>query len=107
MSIDLLPGRFAEVVAQGIEGSLEHQQADGSIMYNPGAPFVYPQQAIMPLAFCYAGLGPKAEHAKSATLREAILRLGDFLVSRCDDQGRIHWDSHGHDVNTVDQRLVY
>jgi hypothetical protein len=61
---------FAGIVSEGVEGMLAHQRADGAIVYDPAAPIVYPQQAIMPLAFCYAGLGTNAEHKGSPLLLE-------------------------------------
>ncbi|MCL2648389.1 MAG: hypothetical protein FWD61_15495 [Phycisphaerales bacterium] len=103
----LLSRVFAEVVSEGVEPMLEAQRADGTIVFDPALPIVYGQQGVMPLAFCYAGYGTNPEHKKSAKIEEAIRKLAGFLVARFDDQGRVHYDSHGYDVNTVDQRLTY
>src|SRR3954465_11471158 len=100
MSSDL-PGGFAKIVSEGVEGMLAHQRADGAVVYDPAAPIVYPQQAIMPLAFCYAGLGRNPEHKNAPRLLDAIRRLGDFLERFFEADGRVHFDSYGHDVHTV------
>ena len=102
-----LPGAFAQIVTDSIPAILAHQQPDGAIVYDPAAPIVYPQQAIFPLAFCYAGLGPDKRFRRSAALQEAILRLGDWLLAHFDDHGCIHFDSYGYAVGGVEQRLTY
>ncbi len=103
-----LPQVFGEVVAGRLADILDHQNANGAIDYGGGVPAVYPQQAILPLAFCWAGLDPKAPrwrgHPRVAT---AITRLGDYLLSWYDDRGRVSYDSHGYQVCGVDQRLTY
>jgi len=102
-----MPDAFGRIVTDCIEGILAHQRPDGAIEYDPAAPLAYPQQAIMPLAFAYAGLGPDRRHRHSPRLLDAICRLGDFLTHWHEADGRIHFNSWGHDVHTVDQRLVY
>jgi len=101
---------FAKVVSDGIEPMLQAQQSDGSIIFDPTTPLAYSQQAIMPLAFGYAGYGGTGmnpRHKGSAKIMETIHKLGDFLVARFDEQGRFRFDSYGYDVHGVDQRLTY
>ncbi|GMV79926.1 MAG: hypothetical protein AMXMBFR7_11100 [Planctomycetota bacterium] len=102
-----LPIDFGRAVVAGIPGILEHQQPDGSIVYDPAAPVVYPQQAIFPLAYCWAGLAPDRAHEKDEKIRACIGRLGEYLVQRFSDKGEFTWGSYGNVVCGVDQRLTY
>jgi hypothetical protein len=102
-----LPGAFGRVIADGVETMLKNQQPDGSIIYDPKAPIVYPQQSIMPLAYCWAGLDGTGRYKASKDVLTAIRKLGDFLVSRFNDSGEFEWDSYGNKVKGVDQRLTY
>lgn len=102
-----LPQAFGRVVAEAIPGILKHQNEDGSIVYNPQAPIVYPQQAIFPLAFAWAGLDPEKRWFKHGEVRTCIEKLGAYLLSRFDDKGEFTWDSYGYKITGVDQRLTY
>ncbi|MCW8133682.1 MAG: hypothetical protein KIS92_25275, partial [Planctomycetota bacterium] len=102
-----LPQAFGRVVAEAIPGILKHQTADGSIVYSPLAPIVYPQQAIFPLAFVWAGLDPDQRWRKHGEVRACIENLGGFLLSRFNEKGEFSWDSHGYQITGVDQRLTY
>ncbi|MCZ7643907.1 MAG: hypothetical protein M5U26_01260 [Planctomycetota bacterium] len=102
-----LPRAFAQTVADAVPGMLAHQQPDGCLRYAPDAPIVYPQQAIFPLAFCYAGLDPERKHTGDAKLLDAIRRLGAFLEATYNQQGEFEYDSYGIKVKGVDQRLTY
>lgn len=101
-----LPHAFGHVVAEGIDEILKHQQADGSINFNPAAPVVYPQQSIFPLAFVYTGRDPEQRWLKHGAVRTAIEKLGKYLCERFNEQGEFAWDSHGYKVQGVDQRLT-
>jgi len=105
-SVDL-PGDFARVVAEAIPGILNHQQPGGSIVYDAKAPVNWPQQAVFPLAFCWAGLDPEKRWHQHGRVRESLDKLTGFLLQRLDDKGEFSWDSHGHKVSGVDQRLIY
>jgi hypothetical protein len=100
------PALFGRCVADALPGVLKRQRPDGSIIYDEKAPIVYPQQAIFPLAFCWAGLDPDQRHLKSAAVHDAIVKLGDFLVARYNDKGEFSYDSYGNKVAGVDQRLT-
>ena len=109
MSVDRndLKSSFGRVVADGIPGILSHQRENGSIIYNEKAPIVYPQQAIMPLAWCYTGQDPERRFHRSADVLKAIRKLGDYLVSLTNSAGEVDFDSFGYRVKSVDQRLVF
>jgi hypothetical protein len=100
------PRAFADVVTASIDGILDRQREDGAIACDPDAPIVYPQQALFPLAFCWAGLDPERRWQGSPRIREAIIRLARFVMSRFDAAGRFAYDSFGNPVNVVDQRLT-
>jgi len=59
------PAAFGQVVTDAVPHILKHQRADGAIVYDESLPIVFPQQAIFPLAFCYAGLDPDKSHKGS------------------------------------------
>ncbi|MBA3709213.1 MAG: hypothetical protein H0W83_10395 [Planctomycetes bacterium] len=101
------PDLFGRCVADAIPGILRRQRADGAIVYDEKAPIVYPQQAIFPLAYVWAGLDPDRRHHHSTAVRDAIIKLGDHLVSRYNDKGEFTYDSYGNLVSGVDQRLTY
>ena len=63
-----LPAAFGRAVAEGIPGILERQGPDGAIRGGRRARSPYPQQAIFPLAYCYAGRDPGAEYRASPRL---------------------------------------
>ena len=97
-------GRF---VADCIPGILAHQTADGSIIYDPKAPIVYPQQALFPLAFSWAGLDPAERWSRATEVADCIRKLSGFLLAHINERGEFFYDSYGHKVTTVDQRLLY
>jgi len=101
-----LPRAFGKIVAEGIPGILKHQTPEGSIIYAPSAPVVYPQQAIFPLAFVWAGLDADAQYKGSRDVAACIGKLSGFLLQCLNDQGEFSYDSHGHKVQGVDQRLI-
>ena len=101
------PGVFGRLVAEAVPGILRHQRPDGSIIYDEKAPLIYPQQAIYPLAFCFAGKDPERRHAGSPEIARAIAKLGTFLLERYDDTGHFQYDSYGYAVKTIDQRLTF
>lgn len=107
LSAQGVPHIFAQFVSDHLPDVLNHQKPDGSIEYDPSAPNVYPQQAIMPLAFCWAGLDPIGRWKRNEQVADVIRRLGDYLVHWYDDAGQITYHSHGHTVSGVDQRLTY
>lgn len=100
------PRAFGDRITDQLEVLLDNLQPDGSIRLLNN-PLVYPQQAIMPLAFCWAGLDPQARWKGSVRVREAIAKLGTFLCQRFDGRGHFVYNSHGYDVDHVDQRLTY
>ncbi len=100
-----LAARFACTVATAIPGILRRQAPDGSIAYD-GLPLVYPQHAIHPLAYVFAGRDPERRWQDSPEVLTAIRRLGDFLVERYSDSGAFCYDSHGFAITGVDQRLT-
>ena len=102
-----VPSEFAAAVVAGIEGILQRQQPSGAIIYDPAAPEIYPQQSILPLAFCWAGLDPSRRYHRDPRLATAITRLGDYLLERMTAHGEYHFDSHGYQVKCVDERLIY
>jgi len=67
-----LKAAFGRTVAEGIPGILSHQREKGSIIYDEKAPIVYPQQAIMPLAWVYAGNDPDQKFHRSPDVLKAI-----------------------------------
>ncbi len=99
-----LPGDFALAVLQNIELLLRAQQPDGGL--TTGTRGISSQMAIMPLAFCYAGvfgaLGEPYGFTGSPRLRQAIVRLGESIVQHFDDDGKYLKDSAG-----LEQRLIY
>ncbi|MCL2640359.1 MAG: hypothetical protein FWD53_05905 [Phycisphaerales bacterium] len=110
MSTVLPQSIFAKAVSDGTEPTLQAQQLDGSIIFDPTLPICYAQQAVMPLAFCYAGLGgggANPDHKNSPKIKNAIHKLTEFLVPWFDDKGCIRYDSYGYEVHSVDQRLTY
>jgi hypothetical protein len=100
------PAAFGRVVADAIPHILKHQRADGAIVYD-GIVICWPQQAIFPLALCFAGLDPDKHHKGSPEVRECITKLSGFLVNWFDDQGQINYDSLGNKITNVDQRLTH
>jgi hypothetical protein len=107
MNSSEFPAVFARLVAEAVPGMLKHQRANGAIIYNEKAPIVYPQQAIYPLAFCFAGKDPEQRHKGSPEIAKAIAKLSTFLIESFDDTGHFQYDSYGYSVKTVDQRLTF
>ncbi|GEM_PF-1752318 len=105
-SLGEVPAAFGRVVAAGVDGLLKTQAPFGGFG-SAENPSPYPHQAIFPLAFCYAGLDPDRKWQGSAQVRDAIRKLGDFLVAHHNDRGEWGWDSNGFKVIGADQRLVY
>jgi hypothetical protein len=102
-----VPLIFGQVVESNIADILDHQTADGFIEYNPRDARPFPQQAIMPLAFCWAGLGPTDRWKRDPRLGEAIGRLGDYLATWYGETGVVTYENRGYHVTGVDQRLTY
>jgi hypothetical protein len=102
-----LPAAFGCLIADGVDGMLKHQQPNGSIVYMPETPIVYPQQAIFPLAYCWAGLDGTGRYKNNKDVLVAIRKLADYLVGCFQDTGEFEWDSYGNKVRAVDQRLTY
>lgn len=102
-----LPRAFGHVVAEAIPGILKHQTAEGAIVYSKEAPIIYPQQAIFPLAFVWAGMDPDQRWKKHGEVRTCIEKVGNFLLERFNEKGEFTYDSYGYKVQGVDQRLTY
>ena len=102
-----MPGRYVAVVAAGIEPLLDQQLPDGHMPSAPGYVPFHPadQEAVYPLAFLYATPHPLNPYHREARLRDAAVRLGDFLVAHSEPDGKLHNNWNGHDVHMVDQRL--
>src|SRR5438128_2474173 len=97
------PDAIGRTVAECLPGILKHQQPDGAIILDPKAPFVFPQQAIFPLAFCYAGLDPGQRWKNSPEVAGAIRKLAAFLLARCNEKGELSYESYGNSLkNHVD-----
>ena len=107
MNSSEFPDVFARLVADAVPGMLKHQRADGAIVIDEKAPIVYPQQAIFPLAFCFAGKDPEQRYTGAPELARAIQKLGTFLVERFNEKGEFEYDSYGYAVKGVDQRLTH
>ena len=102
-----MPDRYVAAVAAGIESLLEQQLPDGHLPSAPGYVPFHPadQEAVYPLAFLYATRHPLNPFCRDARLRDAAVRLGDFLVANSECDGKLHNNWNGHDVHMVDQRL--
>jgi hypothetical protein len=97
---------FGEVIANGVGSILKKQKSNGAIEFVEGAPIVYPQQSIFPLAYCCAGMDGTHVHTNSGEVVLAIRKLGNYLVSAFKDNGEFEWLSGGNRICTVDQRLT-
>ena len=102
-----LKSSFGGVVAEGIPGILSHQRGDGAIVYDEKAPINWPQQAIMPLAWCYAGLDPDRKYERSPEILAAIRKHAGFLMQFTNEKGECDYNSFGNRVQGVDQRLIF
>ncbi len=104
----ILPDAFGEAIESGIGGLLGCQGESGAIMFNGDSLLAKNQQAIFPMAYCYAARLGDGRYYRSEELSERIKRLGDFLVEWCDDKGGTSYKSDGgYDMPRLDQRLTY
>jgi hypothetical protein len=102
-----LHAAFGKVITDGVGIILKNQKSNGAIEFAEGAPIVYPQQAIFPLAYCWAGLDGTDTYRHNPDVLSSIRRLGTYLVSIFNDNGELEWRSGGNSVCTVDQRLTF
>lgn len=117
------PDIFCDLIAEDLPRILKRLQEDGSIV-SPVSKRVKSQslQAILPMAFCWAGLDPQKRFHRSPELYDQIEKLAGFLVRCHDDKGCLYQDGEkgsvldatqagklekGRVIPVIDQRLVY
>jgi hypothetical protein len=117
------PDVFCDLITEDLPRILKHLQEDGSIP-SPISKKVKSQslQAILPMAFCWAGLDPQKRFHRSPELYEKIGKLAGYLLRCHDDKGCLYQDGEKGSVldaaqaanleksrvlRVIDQRLLY
>lgn len=102
------PHIFATIVLKSIPQILDHTREDGAIFEADSKKVRAPSlQAILPLAFCWAGLDPAKQFDRSPILHDRLNKLGTFLVHCHDDKGCLVTNGPLGSVLRIDQTDSY